>query len=82
MPARTTTRDGQKWCNGPCGRRLPVGRFYGSRRGVLQSTCKDCHRTAQRLRYRDKYGTDQSFRVRERIRCLAAYHARRASEAA
>jgi hypothetical protein len=72
MAARCTIRDGLKWCNGPCGRELPVSQFYVGGRGSPNPVCKGCHRVAARRRYRRRYRYDAAFRRAERARKVAA----------
>jgi hypothetical protein len=52
MPARER---GWKWCNGPCGRDLPVSEFYLNTAGNPQPECKACHRVKARDNFRKNY---------------------------
>jgi hypothetical protein len=62
-----------RWCNGPCGRQLPVEAFRSNGQGLRASFCNACHRVDARGRYRRRYRWDDQFRQRERERARTYY---------
>lgn len=84
-----------KWCNGACGRHLPLSAFY-----KRHSVCKGCHRVRARERWgvrsrrpgakrarrekdRQRYATDPAWREKLCAAARARYwRARQAQEAA
>jgi hypothetical protein len=75
-----------KWCNGPCGRELPLEAF--SPKGHTEAgtpqfhfACRACRRIQERDRYRGKYHRDPEFRAAELLRVAAVKAARQARRA-
>lgn len=65
---------GWKWCNGACGRELPVSEFYLNTAGNPQPECKACHRVSARENFRRRYRERIIVCRREKARAKNRYH--------